>query len=97
MTEWFDNMVRVTMNDPVTLGSGGFFLVHHSQVFDTLVCIHPATEDQLILQYCEDRVGPSEVDTEDELLEVCFRISARVADLINANILTKHGDILRPA
>ena len=91
----FDNALRFTMNNPVILGSGSFF-VHHSQVFDTLVCLHTATEDQLVLQYCGDRVDPDDVDTEEELLEICHRLRGCVADLFTTNIITKHGDLWRP-
>ena len=91
---WFDVAHRVTRDNPAILGDGSPFYVHHSHVFHTLVSISTATEDQLILQFCNDFVGESAVETTEELLEITFRISNCVADLITAGFIRKHGNLL---
>ena len=84
---------------PVIDGRGLQIFIHHENVFDLLVRIHPATENDLITQYCDYYIA-SDVDrgnvNADVLLEICGRISGCIADLIAANIISKHGDLLRP-
>ena len=85
-----------TFANPVIGRRGVQIFIHHYQVFTTLERIHPATEDQLLTQYCEDHFT-NDVETADQLSELCGRLSGCVADLIEANIIVSHGDLLRPA